>query len=575
VTVPSWSTACPDWERRIVARQPLITFPPLFPTEAQLALDVFNELRVKDVQGAPPMRDLCQPWLTDFVSAIFGAYDADAGRRLIQEFFLLISKKNSKSTGAAGIMLTALIRNWREAAEFYVLAPTIEVAHNSFNPARDMVRKDPELSALMHVQEHYRTITHRETGASFKVVAADSETVSGKKGTGILVEELWQFGKNARAENMLIEATGGLASRPEGFVIFISTQSDEPPTGVFAQKLKYARDVRDGKIVDPKFLPVLYEFPAWMIESKRHLDPDFFYVTNPNLGYSVDPEYIEREISKAKIAGKGSIRKILAKHLNVQIGMSMMGEPWAGAEFWEACAIAEPVTLDMLIERCDVATFGGDGGGLDDLLGASALGRDRDTGKLLAWFRAWAHPIVLERRTEIASKLLELAAAGEISLVENVGEDVDELADAVEQLHAAGLFEREDDQDESVIPAIGVDPAGIGGMVEAIVARGVPQKKIIGISQGWRMGGAIKTAERWLAGGRVRHGGTALMNWCVSNAKTEQRANSIVITKQASGSAKIDPLMAFFNAVSLMSLVPESGGRSFWDPAPVEEAPAP
>jgi phage terminase large subunit-like protein len=34
------------------------------------------------------------------------------------------------------------------------------------------------------------------------------------------------------------------------------------------------------------------------------------------------------------------------------------------------------------------------------------------------------------------------------------------------------------------------------------------------------------------------------MAWCVSNAKIEQRANSVLVTKQASGTAKIDALAA-------------------------------
>lgn len=44
-----WSTACPDWERRIVQRESLITSPPLFPSLADEAWAICSEFKLKDL----------------------------------------------------------------------------------------------------------------------------------------------------------------------------------------------------------------------------------------------------------------------------------------------------------------------------------------------------------------------------------------------------------------------------------------------------------------------------------------------------------------------------------------------
>ena len=544
-----WSTACLDWPERIKSGKSIIP-PPLFPEEAERALAIFKELKIVDAAGSPTFGEASAEWVFDLVRSVFGAYDAESGRRLITEWFICLPKKNSKSTLAAGIMLTALILNWRQSAEFAVLAPTVEVAGNAYAPARDMVQKDDELDALMHVQTHIKSITHRESGAVLKVLAADSNTVGGKKSVGTLVDELHLFGKVSTAENMLREALGGLASRPEGFVIYLTTQSDEPPAGVFKQKLDYARKVRDGEIVDPGFVPVIFEHPPEMVANGDCLKVENMAMVNPNLGYSVDKAFLEREFKKAELAGPESLRGFLAKHGNVELGMNLRSDRWAGADYWEQQGKAKGLTLEQLIERSEVVDVGIDGGGLDDLLGFAAVGRDAKTREWLLWTHAWAHPSVLERRKDISPRLHDFAKEGHLTLVAKIGDDVEQVAEFCAQIEASGKLDK-----------IGADPHGLGGIMDALDEAGIPQEKIIGISQGWKLSGSIKTTERKLAEGGLIHGGQPMMAWCAGNAKIEPRGNAITITKQAAGSAKIDPLMATFNAASLMALNPASNGN--------------
>ncbi|NYT43116.1 terminase large subunit [Sphingomonas sp. R-74633] len=571
----TWSTACPDWRERIVAGESLVPFEPLFPDEAEQALEIFKGLKIVDVPGQPTFGEACEQYVFDFVGAIFGAYDAVQGRQLINEFLLLISKKNIKSTLAAGIMVTALVLNWRHANELLVLAPTKEIANNVFTPAMGMVRADEHLSKLLKVIEHQRTIKHLVNESELKVVAADSETLGGTKAGFVLVEELWLFGKNPKAAAMLMEATGGLISRPEGFVVYLTTHSDEAPRGVLKSKLDLFRGIRDGQIVDKRKLGMLYEFPEDMVLSEAYLDPANFYVTNPNIGRSVDAEWLEEKLGEALRGDAGELQIFLAKHLNVEIGTRLSRDRWSGADFWDRCA--EPVlSLEDLIRRSEVIVAGIDGGGLDDLLGLCLIGREKGSRRWLIWAQAWAWEIVWKRRTDIATKLDEFVSEGSlVKLAMPDEEQLEQLPEGIEdesedltadilgvvevllRVKEAGLF--------PAAEAIGLDPAGVATLVDELAKREFADEQLKAIPQGWRLASAIKGMARKAAARTLRHGGSKLMSWCIGNVKQEPKgASGVAITKQ-SPSAKIDPVAAMFSAGMLMSLNPEAANDNSLD----------
>lgn len=550
-----WSTALPDWERRIVAGESIIPCGPLFPEEAEAALEVFKALRVVDVPGAPTVGEIARPWILDFAAAFFGSYDPETGLRHIKSYFLKVPKKNWKSGITSFLMGTLLIRNWRESGEFGIIAPTTEVANNAFGPLKHAIRKSEELSDLLHIQDHIRTITHRTTKATLQVVAAESDTVSGKKFIVTLVEELWQFGKRAKADAMLLEATGGMASRDEGAVIYITTESDEAPAGVYKAKNLYARKVRNGEIVDPSFLPVLYEWPAHMIKSKECLNLEHAAIVNPNLGASVSREWLRAKYAETKAESDTAFQAFVAKHLNVEIGLALMSDRWSGADHWERNG--DPLlTLDALLARSEVVTLGIDAGGSDDLMALAVLGRERDTGRWLAWCHCWVKRSVLELRKSEAPRLEGFQADGDLTITEDLTQQITALAALVEKVRASGLMAEK---------GIGVDRARIEAILDELNAVGIGDEQVQAVPQNWTLMGPIIACDRKLTEGALKHADQPIMAWAVGNAKVEVHKNAFTITKQASGTAKIDPLMAMLDAAALMARNPESSGSVYED----------
>jgi hypothetical protein len=96
---------------------------------------------------------------------------------------------------------------------------------------------------------------------------------------------------------------------------------------------------------------------------------------------------------------------------------------------------------------------------------------------------------VLERRKGEMSVLRGFEEAGNLVVCKEFDEDVADIPQLAQRIDENGLLQ-----------AVALDPFGLGAIVDALDEVGISgQDRIVGISQRWKLTGAIKTAERKLA----------------------------------------------------------------------------
>lgn len=531
---------------------------PLNRKRADKALAFFNRLKLPDVPGTPALADACGDWFRDLLCAFLASEDPHTKQRLVWELLCMVPKKNSKTTYVAALGLTALFMEDAPNRQMLIVAPSQNISQRCFEQAHGMISLDHRLDAIFKVRADIKSITRRKTGTALDVKTFDTSIVTGEIPILTIIDELHELGKKAKAAAVMQQIRGGGITMQGGQVLMITTQSDEPPAGIWRTELEKARKIRDGKGGgSPILLPILYEFPE---EQQR--DQAFWRkVENwkyllPNLGRSIDPQRLQDDYENNGRATAQAEQIWASQHLNIQIGVGLGDQAWRAVDYWSDAA--DPtLTLQSLIARCEVATIGFDIGGLDDLFGLAVIGREKGTRHWLVWNKAWAVRTILELRKDIAPRLLDFEREGSLEFVEKSSQLAPRVVDVVEQVSRAGLLPEKD--------AFAFDPNNIGAIVEEMSGRDFGDAMLRRLlTQGPALSPAIYMLPMKLADGTLRHAGLALMDFCVGNAKIEMVGNGLKMTKQLAGSGKIDPVIATLCAAMIMSWNPEASGRSFW-----------
>jgi len=192
------------------------------------------------------------PWQHDMVSKLFGTVNED-GTRQYQTVYCEVPKKNGKSELAAGIALYLLFADREPGAEIYSAASDRDQASIVFNVAAQMVRYSRALSSRCKIVDSTKRIVHNNS-SFYRVLSSEAYSKHGYNVHGVIFDEL-HTQPTRDLWDVLTKGSGDARTQP---VFFAITTAGFDRHSVCWEVHEYARQVRDGIINDPTFLPVLY-----------------------------------------------------------------------------------------------------------------------------------------------------------------------------------------------------------------------------------------------------------------------------------------------------------------------------
>jgi len=277
-----------------------------FSTEnARFAIAFFRFLR--HIKGEKANKRVAlEPWQEFGVGSMFGWKNADGYRRFRTAYWE-VPKKSGKSLLASGIGLYGLVADKEQGSEVYSVATKRDQARIVFGTAREMVRRSPELSAM--VVSHKSAISVESTTSKFEPLSSDEKSGDGLNPHFVTVDELHRH-KSAALRNLM---ESGTASRRQPMLMIITTAGDNTPQSAYDIEHDYAVKVLEGTFEDDSY----FAFVTCVDDPAKWDDPTEWAKANPNLGVTVQLNFMAKMAAAAR-ASPTKKAEFLRYHCNVR-----------------------------------------------------------------------------------------------------------------------------------------------------------------------------------------------------------------------------------------------------------------
>lgn len=487
--------------------------------------------QIGDLAGQP---FLLQPWQRKILRRFFGWRSKETNLRKYRVLYLEIPRKNGKSILAAGLSLYLLDADGEPGARVACFAKNKDQADESiFQVARGMVESSPVLSNRIKV--FHRSMVCYETGSNFILLTGARKGKHGKNLSGLVGDEVHEWEDRQVMDSLRTSMVG----RAQPVEIYLTTAGNDKKS-VWWEFREYTQRIKEGTIVDPSFLGVIYSADPKDDWTK----PETWAKANPGLGISVNLRTLEAECEKAKRipAYETSFKQL---HLNLETSGDSR---WITSKSWEACG--EDYSLESL--KGAESYIGIDLGSVSDISAVVVLAKQSDA-KYRIWPLFFCPEAAVLKRTAIDRIPYEtwvrlgllIPTPGEICDYDYIEQEIIQLADIVNikgisldrwnALHLATKLEKHFDKKVSFF-------------AQTLMASAAPMREL----------------EECIISKAIRHAKHPILDWMIGNTTVITDSNKNKKPAKDRSKEKIDGVTALVNAMG-RALLPVEDTTSVYE----------
>lgn len=288
-----------------------------------------------DWRGKPFKLEL---WQKFHLEQLFGWFRKDTGKRRFTKFYLQISKKNGKSSECAGVSLFHIYADDRiNTPKVFTAANNEDQAKICVNMAGRMIEQSPDLYdyvqegsvRLFNYKENITEIVHTEKDGFVKALSKESsdkesKTSGGKHGINPSLGLVDEFGMSPDhgASGTISSA---MAARSEPLMAYFTTAGYNKQGPCFRELRTQGINVLNGLVKMDNYLPIIYEIDQPIDENGDRKEVTIEYLlanpqkwiqSNPNIGISVNPDYLREQLENAKDLGGSTEVDVLTLNFN-------------------------------------------------------------------------------------------------------------------------------------------------------------------------------------------------------------------------------------------------------------------